>query len=263
MRIVLDAGHGGHDSGAVGHGLREKDLTLKIVQYMREIFNNEYEGHVLRLTRDSDIFLSLDERSRIANNFNAQFFLSVHINAHTTATANGYETFIWNGETVSRASISYQNVIHPIIFNATKMTDRGKKRANFSVLRQTNAPALLTEIGFISNVNDANKLKSDQYLQNVARAHVESIVQALGSIKKKTPAKTEQPKTETPTTTPTEQPFKDIPLNHWALQQITRMKQRGIMQGFQDGEFKAMEPVTQQQFAVYMDRLINWLNRQG
>ncbi|KXG10680.1 Sporulation-specific N-acetylmuramoyl-L-alanine amidase [Anoxybacillus sp. P3H1B] len=192
VKIVLDAGHGGTDSGAVGNGLLEKNLTLNIIKKIGNLLA-EYEGVDIIYTRTDDRFIELSERAAIANRADADFFLSVHINA---GGGTGFESYIYNGN-VSSATIAYQNVIHAEILKAIgNMTDRGKKRANYAVLRETNMPALLTENLFIDNVNDAAKLKSEQFLLQVAHGHVEGLVKAFG-LKKKAAAS--QTKTDTNT----------------------------------------------------------------
>ena len=188
VRIVLDAGHGGTDSGAVGNGLREKDLTLNIVKKIGNLLN-DYEGVEVHYTRTDDRFLELSERAAIANKLNADYFISVHINA---GGGTGFESYIYNGN-VSSATIAYQNVIHGEIMKAIgNVKDRGKKRANYAVLRETKMPAILTENLFIDNPNDAAKLKSEQFLQQIAYGHVQGIVKAFG-LKKKTKPTPSQP----------------------------------------------------------------------
>jgi N-acetylmuramoyl-L-alanine amidase len=194
VRIVLDAGHGGTDSGAVGNGLREKDLTLNIVKKIGDMLK-DYEGVEIIYTRTDDRFLELSERATIANKAKADFFLSVHINA---GGGTGFESYIYNGS-VSAATIAYQNVIHAEIMKAIgNIKDRGKKRANYAVLRGTKMPAILTENLFIDNPNDATKLKSEQFLLQVAHGHVEGIVKAFG-LKRKVAAQTQTKTNVAPT----------------------------------------------------------------
>ncbi|WP_096224907.1 N-acetylmuramoyl-L-alanine amidase [Geobacillus sp. FJAT-46040] len=191
VRIVLDAGHGGKDSGAVGNGLREKDLTLDIVKKIGNLLA-EYEGVEVHYTRTDDRFLELSERAEIANKLKADYFISVHINA---GGGTGFESYIYNGN-VSQAAIAYQNVIHSEITKAIgNVKDRGKKRANYAVLRLTNMPAILTENLFIDNANDAAKLKSDQFLQQIAYGHVVGLEKAFGLKKKAKPQPQPQQKT--------------------------------------------------------------------
>jgi N-acetylmuramoyl-L-alanine amidase len=180
MKIVLDAGHGGHDPGAVANGLKEKDLTLTIVKHIGRLLG-EYEGAEVFYTRTDDRYLSLEERAAIANKLKADLLISVHINA---GGGTGFESFIYNGG-VSQATIAYQNVIHQEIMKAIgNVKDRGKKRANYAVLRLTNMPAILTENLFIDNANDAAKLKSEQFLLQIAHGHAQGIVKAFGLKKK-------------------------------------------------------------------------------
>jgi N-acetylmuramoyl-L-alanine amidase len=239
VRIVLDAGHGGRDPGAVGNGLREKDLTLTIVRHIGRLLS-EYEGVEVHYTRTDDRFLELSERAEIANKLKADYFISVHINA---GGGTGFESFIYNGN-VSNATVAYQNVIHAEIMKAIgNVRDRGKKRANYAVLRQTNMPALLTENLFIDNAGDAAKLKSEQFLLQVAHGHVQGIVKAFG-LKKKGGRIIVQKDT-----------VKDDITGHWAEPSIRKAIEKGVMKGYTDGTFKPDDPVTRAQLAVILDRL--------
>jgi len=191
VKIMLDAGHGGKDSGAVGNGLREKDLTLNIVKKIGNLLA-EYEDVEVHYTRTDDRFLELSERAEIANRLKADYFISVHINA---GGGTGFESYIYNGN-VDAKTVAYQNVIHAEIMKVIgNVTDRGKKRANYAVLRETHMPAILTENLFIDNANDAAKLKSEQFLLQVAHGHVQGIVKAFGLKKKAKPTPSQpQPK---------------------------------------------------------------------
>jgi N-acetylmuramoyl-L-alanine amidase len=132
-------------------------------------------------TRTDDRFLELSERAAIANKLKADYFISIHINA---GGGTGFESYIYNGG-VSAKTIAYQNVIHAEIMKAIgNVTDRGKKRANYAVLRETHMPAILTENLFIDNKNDAAKLKSEQFLLQIAYGHVVGLEKALGLKKK-------------------------------------------------------------------------------
>ncbi|MCL4456272.1 MAG: N-acetylmuramoyl-L-alanine amidase [Nitrospirae bacterium] len=96
-RIVVDAGHGGHDPGAVGpRGLYEKDVVLDIALKVRDIMKREYPSYEVILTRDKDVFIPLDERAAIANKGNADLFVSIHANASTNRNARGMETYLLN-----------------------------------------------------------------------------------------------------------------------------------------------------------------------
>ncbi|MCT1577523.1 N-acetylmuramoyl-L-alanine amidase [Oceanobacillus kimchii] len=180
VKIYLDPGHGGNDPGAVGNGLQEKNVTLDIAKKIRDILNNEYQGHSIRMSRTTDKSLSLSQRTNDANNWGADIFLSIHINA---GGGVGYEDFIFNGG-VSNNTVTYQNVLHDEIMKQVDFRDRGKKKANFHVLRESRMPAVLTENGFIDNSGDAAKLKSNAYLNRIARGHANGIVKAF-NLKKK------------------------------------------------------------------------------
>lgn len=179
-RVVIDPGHGGHDPGAVGNGLREKDIVLKIARYMSNYIKANYKGIEVKMTRNSDKFISLSGRAKIANDFKADAFVSIHINAGPSS-ANGYEDFIYNGNVGSNTK-QLQNSLNARISKLFGR-NRGKKRANFSVLRNTRASAVLTENGFISNKSDAIFLKKDNNLKKIGEAHAKAIAEFFGLAK--------------------------------------------------------------------------------
>ncbi|MFI8496786.1 N-acetylmuramoyl-L-alanine amidase [Peribacillus butanolivorans] len=181
VKIFLDPGHGGSDPGASGHGLQEKNLTLQIATYLKDILINEYEGVSVLLSRTSDQTVSLSQRTDAANKWDADYFLSIHINA---GNGTGFESYIYPG--VGAPTTTYQDFIHEEILKQVDFTTRGKKTANFHVLRETIMPALLTENGFIDNVNDAKKLISRSFLTNIARGHANGLARAFKLTKKPT-----------------------------------------------------------------------------
>jgi N-acetylmuramoyl-L-alanine amidase len=183
VRIFIDPGHGGNDPGAVGNGLKEKDLTLKIAKKIKSKLTN-YENVQVKLSRENDTYLTLSERAKMANDWGADIFISIHINA---GGGIGFESYIYNGS-VSSSTIAYQNIIHEEIVKATGWNDRGKKRENYAVLRETKMPAILTENGFIDNTTDANKLKNDSFLDKIAQGHVNGIVKLFNLKKNSTPS---------------------------------------------------------------------------
>ena len=179
-KIYLDPGHGGTDPGAQGNGLKEKNVTLAIALKVRDILNRDYEGHSVRMSRTSDTTKSLAQRTNDANSWGADYFVSIHINA---GGGVGYEDFIYNGS-VSNNTVAYRDKLHAEIIKQVDFTNRGKKRANFHVLRESKMPAALSENGFIDNAGDAAKLKSDAYLNRIALGNANGIAQALGLKKK-------------------------------------------------------------------------------
>lgn len=181
VKVFIDPGHGGTDSGAVGNGLQEKNLTLQISTRIRDILLAEYNNVSVLMSRTGDTFPSLAARTNQANSWGADFFLSVHINA---GGGTGYEDFIYPGS--GAPTTTYQSNIHSEILKLVSFTDRGKKQQNFHVLRESNMPALLTENGFIDNATDAEKLKTAAFIESLARGHVNGIVKCFNLPKKST-----------------------------------------------------------------------------
>ncbi|SFA54090.1 N-acetylmuramoyl-L-alanine amidase [Parageobacillus thermantarcticus] len=179
VKIFIDPGHGGTDPGAIGNGLQEKNVTLQIATRIRDILLAEYNNVSIRMSRTGDQTVSLTERTNAANAWGADFYLSVHINS---GGGTGYEDYVYLG--VGVPTTIYQKNIHEQIIKLVDFFDRGMKQANFHVLRETNMPAVLTENGFIDNANDAAKLKSSSFIENIARGHVNGIARSFGLPKK-------------------------------------------------------------------------------
>lgn len=179
-RIFIDAGHGGKDFGAIGNDLHEKDIVLDIALRIKEGLSIFKDAQVF-LSREKDKFLTLEERTNEANLWRADVLLSIHINSFKEKTVKGFESFIFNGN-VSPATIAFQNILHAEILQAmgAEVEDRGKKRANFHMLRESNMSAVLTENLFLSSASDAKLLKSGNFRQKIANGHVAGIVKFLG-----------------------------------------------------------------------------------
>jgi N-acetylmuramoyl-L-alanine amidase len=184
-KIYLDAGHGGKDPGAVGNGLYEKNLTLAIAQKIEKALKTNYENVEVLTSRTSDVYLTLDQRTDKANTWKADVFLSVHINSSTNVQAKGFSTYVYPN--VDARTVSLQNVLHAEVFRAVsgyKVTDLGKKQADFHVLRETNMIAILSENFFISSVSDTALLKQDAFIQRIADGHVLGLEKFFGLKKK-------------------------------------------------------------------------------
>lgn len=205
-RIVIDPGHGGKDPGATAFSLKEKNVTLKVAKKTAEILRNKYGLEVI-LTRTDDTYLSLEERTALANTHNADLFVSVHVNANPQKTAKGVETFFLNLATNNEAMLvaarenatsthnisEMQGILSDLMKNAKikessqlaefvqlnlynglkrkKYVTRnlGVKQAPFYVLIGADMPAILAEISFITNPAEAKLLKQEQYLQCIGR----------------------------------------------------------------------------------------------
>lgn len=183
MRVFINLGHGGRDPGAVGNGLKEKDLVLKIGKIVYDRLKDY--NLTVKMFRDDDTFYSLRRITDEANKWKADLFISIHVNA---GGGTGFESFIFNGN-VSRETNRLQSDVHSEIMKAVNkhnIRDRGKKRANFHVLRETSMSAVLTENLFIDTKRDAELLRSDKFINDVATGHVNGIVKFTGAKRVKT-----------------------------------------------------------------------------
>ncbi|RBW68911.1 N-acetylmuramoyl-L-alanine amidase family protein [Bacillus taeanensis] len=178
FKLYLDPGHGGSDTGTVGNGLQEKNLTLDIALRIRNLLVNNYPDIKVMMSRTSDVARSLEERTDEANAWGADYYLSIHINGYN-GSVNGYEDFIHNSLSNASETAEYRDIIHEEVMKVNNLFDRGRKKANFHVLRETKMPALLTENGFIDNDSDAAKLKDPNWLQKVAQGHVNGLVKVF------------------------------------------------------------------------------------
>ena len=190
-KIFLDPGHGGNDPGAVGKKSKEKDNVLKVAKKLKTLL--EGYGHTVRLSRSTDKFISLSERARKANSWGADYFISLHNNA-ASSTATGFETFIYSGS-VSDKTKHLQSAVHNAIAKSIGIRDRGKKRANFAVIRETKMPAVLIEYAFISNTGDESILINQ--VNKLANLTADGIVDIAGG---KITAKPSKPQTGSSTT---------------------------------------------------------------
>ncbi|MGE7601682.1 N-acetylmuramoyl-L-alanine amidase [Peribacillus sp. NPDC097675] len=173
VKIYIDPGHGGTDSGTVGNGLREKDLTLQIGTRIKDILAG-YKNVTTKMSRSGDTYPSLSTRTNEANAWGADFFLSVHINA---GGGTGYEDYIYTS--TSKETKTYQDNIHGEIMKLINMKDRGQKTGDLHVLRESSMPALLTENGFIDNTSDAAQLKKSSFIEAIAQGHVNGLVKSF------------------------------------------------------------------------------------
>ncbi|HET9183805.1 MAG TPA: N-acetylmuramoyl-L-alanine amidase [Candidatus Angelobacter sp.] len=207
-KIVVDAGHGGHDTGTIGpNGLEEKDLVLDVALRLGKLLQNKLGAEVV-YTRDDDTFIPLETRTAIANKEQADLFISVHANSSRDPSARGVETYYLNFtsspdalEVAARENAVSQQSIHQLQDLVKKIAlkekieesrefaadvqqalykgenaknpgerNRGVKKAPFVVLIGANMPSILAEISFVSNPHDARKLKTNAYRQQIAES---------------------------------------------------------------------------------------------
>lgn len=213
--IVLDAGHGGQDPGAIGpHGVKEKDVNLAIVLYLEKIFKKDKNYKVI-LTRDDDTFIPLVERANIANKNKADLFISIHCNANLKRSASGFEIYFLSENASDSTAIStetlensvialedksdekktvLQNMLWSMVVNEyinesselssfivseasgrLKIPNNGIKQANFYVLRGTQMPSVLVECAYLSNYSEEAKLQTSNFQKSVADSIYEGV----------------------------------------------------------------------------------------
>jgi N-acetylmuramoyl-L-alanine amidase len=215
MRIVVDAGHGGWDLGTVGRrGLLEKDLVLEIAQRLGKLLESRLGANVI-LTRNDDNYIPLDERAGIANQSQADLFVSVHANYSDLPSARGVETYYTNffsapntkdletrtggNKSATTAALSAAD-LHEKIEQSRRLAasvqhslygtlsadnpglrDRGVKEASYVVLTETAMPGILAEVSFVSSPTDEQKLRSDGYREQIAEALYKGIARYAAS----------------------------------------------------------------------------------
>lgn len=224
-RIVIDAGHGGHDPGAQGSGINESELTLDIALRVQKLLEKQ-PGIDVVMTRDTDVFIPLQERTAIANREGADLFLSIHANASRSAAARGIETYFLNFATnpeaeavAARENAGSSQGMHnlPDIVKAIALNnkinesrdfadtvqksmvkrlrprnktlrDLGVKQAPFVVLIGAGMPSVLAEMSFLTNHQEGTLLKTSAYRQSIAQALYEAVLSYQQALKKQTSA---------------------------------------------------------------------------
>ena len=167
LTVVVDAGHGGYDPGAISasRSYNEKTIALNVSKKLEAILKER--GYNVVMTRTDDYFVGLSERAQISNNNNANIFVSIHFNAAGASSATGLETFYFPGSGEGgRLASNIQNQLVSTVGGV----NRGVKTAQFTVISETVCEAVLAELGFITNPNDEARLGSDQYHQDSAVA---------------------------------------------------------------------------------------------
>ncbi len=174
--VVIDAGHGGHDPGAISTtGKQEKVLALNVAQKTERILRER--GYNVVMTRSGDYFVGLSERAVISDNAGADIFVSIHFNAAGASSATGLETFYFPG---SGEGGRLASDIQSELVNSVGGVNRGVKTAHFTVISETACIAVLTELGFITNPADEPRLVSDQYHEESALAIANGVDRYFG-----------------------------------------------------------------------------------
>ena len=175
-KVFIDPGHGGYDNGAVKNGVYEDEINLQISKKIEAKL--KARGVQVKMSRYNDTYLSLTERTRMANNEGSDVFVSIHQNSAESPSANGIETFYYSPRTDSK---ELANDIQNDIINATDAYNRGIKTANFAVIKTAQMSSSLVECGFISNPTEAQNLSSSSYQDKVAEGIVNGIMDYLNN----------------------------------------------------------------------------------
>ena len=173
INVVIDAGHGGHDIGAERNIVSEKILVetiTKKIQYLNKNANVK-----IHLTRSDDSFVGLADRAKYINEIKPDLAISLHVNKNKNTTTNGFEVFISDKISTYEKSneLALKFGIH--YSEKTKLNNRGVKTAPLMVLKKSEYPTLLVELGFISNENDRNYLTSDAGQTEIAQTILEFV----------------------------------------------------------------------------------------
>jgi N-acetylmuramoyl-L-alanine amidase CwlD len=182
IKIAIDPGHGGYDAGAVGPtGILEKNVNLAIALKVGKILQQNGIDVVYTRTSDnvswpSDVVKDLQTRCDIANNANVNYFVCIHANSYTDPTVNGTETYYLSGSTEGQ---KLAQSIQQELVKANGLQDRGIKTANYYVLKNTNVPAILTEVAFISNPSEESLLNSNDFQEKSAEGIANGILKAV------------------------------------------------------------------------------------
>lgn len=173
--VVLDAGHGGEDGGTVEQAATEKEINLAVVLKLKELL--EEQGIRVVLTRDKDIFMKLEERVQIANGEKADLFISIHCNYYEKdSSIYGLECYYCKSGEEGK---HYAERIMETIEESKNIVSRNVKPADYYILKNTTVPAVLVEIGYLSNYNERNQLMSEEYQEKLAGELVKGIVKGM------------------------------------------------------------------------------------
>lgn len=168
--VVIDAGHGGHDSGAVGHGLREKKLALDTARRLKRKLSGRFKVVMLR---NNDRFIDLDDRVDLASRHASAVLVSLHYNASPSSSTRGPETYFWRVDSHGLATRIQRNMEKVA---GGRHGSRGKVRRRLRLTRNPKIPCVLVEFGYLSNAADARAIRSAGYRDRMASAVAAALV---------------------------------------------------------------------------------------
>ncbi|MCX5635298.1 MAG: N-acetylmuramoyl-L-alanine amidase [Planctomycetota bacterium] len=173
--VVIDAGHGGKDPGAIGrNGAYEKSINLAIAKNLKNLL--EQRGLTVVMTRSSDRFVDLDERADIANRNNAKLFVSIHSNARDDSSMRGFTVYVSRSPS-GRSETVAESILRSM--SGTGLENQGMGRADYRVLVGTRCPAVLVEVGYLSNSHEASLLIGSGFQNRIAQAIADGICDAF------------------------------------------------------------------------------------
>ncbi|WP_098745450.1 N-acetylmuramoyl-L-alanine amidase [Paenibacillus sp. EZ-K15] len=175
-KVVIDSGHGGKDNGATGaSGKFEKDFTLQLALKVEELAKQESQIEVV-LTRSEDRFISSIDRERpeIGNQLDADLFISIHGNTYEDASVSGTETYYYHEDSQFLAEIMQKHMVQTSGFR-----DRGVKKEDFFVLKDSNMPAALIEMGYLTNPQEEKEMLTEDFQYRMASSILDGIKEAL------------------------------------------------------------------------------------
>ncbi|WP_159434906.1 N-acetylmuramoyl-L-alanine amidase family protein [Rubritalea squalenifaciens] len=166
--VIIDAGHGGHDSGAVGRRVREKDVALDTARRLQRKLQGDFK---VVMVRDSDRFIDLNKRVSIANRYKSAVLVSIHYN-HSGRSSRGPETYYWRVDSYGLAKRLQREMAR---VSPSERGSRGQVRRRLRLTRNTKIPSVLVEIGYLSNYSDARLSRSSSYRDKMAEAMARAI----------------------------------------------------------------------------------------
>ena len=176
-KIFVDAGHGGTNPGAVGNGVIEENVNLAVATALaNNLRNMGYDVREYRTTNDENVITpiaaDLRKRAQTANDWGADYFISIHTNSSLDPAVNGFETYVYR---LGTRSAQLAQSIQDSVVQRLGVKDNGVRQANFSVLRNTRMPAVLVELGYLSNPTEALNLNSPLWQNKMASAIADGI----------------------------------------------------------------------------------------
>ena len=237
-KIYLHIGHGGADSGAVGKISNEKDITLKIGKLLlSELKQNGFDVDMSRTTDIKNV-----DAPKKANAFKSDIVISLHCNSADNSSASGVETLVYafGGQAEKLA-----DKVNDKVVNALKTKNRGVKEQNVEILRETYAPAILVEMGFISNPDEEKKLNNLDYQEKIAQAICKGVCEYFNVSYRGDNMK-----------------FVDeTKISSWAKSSVDNVSNLKIMVGDSVGRFNPKNPITREEIAVVINKLLKFIKK--